>query len=94
MLVRPWLPVGLLVDGLAPALSTPACDGCGEWLVPVLTPVEGVGENVPDDRGSMRVVWVGGRRRRFCYPWLDRAAPLLLKAEGWVDGVGFGVGER
>lgn len=35
ILVREVAPVGLLVLGLAPALRTPVCDGCGEWMEPV-----------------------------------------------------------
>lgn len=68
--------MGLLVLGLAPALAF--SDPCVEWPNPVWMPVEGLGENVPEDRGSMSIGWVGERRRRFCNPGMDRAAPLLL----------------
>lgn len=50
--------MGLLVLGLAPALSAPACDGCGEWVIPdwAIWAV-GIGEKVPDlDWGTMELV--------------------------------------
>ncbi|KAK5625906.1 hypothetical protein RRF57_001622 [Xylaria bambusicola] len=56
--------VGLLVLGLAPALSAPVCDGWGEWVKPVCKPWAGTGEKVPDREweeggGTMRVVVTG-----------------------------------
>ena len=48
-MVREFVPVGLLVLGLAPALSAPACDGCGEWVMAEWAVwTVGFGENVPD----------------------------------------------
>jgi hypothetical protein len=43
ILVKEFVPVGLLVLGLAPA-----CDGCGEWLIPERAVWRvGFGESVP-----------------------------------------------
>lgn len=39
--------------------------------------MEGLGENVPEDGGSMSVGLMGERRRRVC--GVNRAAPLLLE---------------
>lgn len=49
--------MGLLVLGLAPALAF--SDPCEEWANPVWMPVEELGENVPEDRGSMSIGWMG-----------------------------------